>query len=146
LVSKSKDGEYLTSVLNKWEYKVIRGSSRDGGKEALNMMMETVQNGSSLAITPDGPTGPPFKMKAGGVIISQRNEVPLFLIGIGCKNSIKLKSWDSFEIPKPFSKVKCICSEIINIPKNLERDEVSKKIIECEELLNSLRKEALTIA
>ncbi len=146
LVSKSKDGEYLTSVLKKWGYNVIRGSSRDGGKAALNLMIETAGKDGSLAITPDGPTGPPFKLKAGSVIVAQRTGIPLFLVGISCSDSLKLKSWDSFEIPKPFSKVNCVCSDVIHVPKELNREEVSKKIIECEEVLNSLRKEAASIA
>jgi lysophospholipid acyltransferase (LPLAT)-like uncharacterized protein len=142
LVSKSKDGDLLNTVLNKWNYNVIRGSSRDGGKAALELMLDAVNKNHSIAITPDGPTGPPFEMKAGGVIVAQRSNVPLFLIGVKYKNSVKLNSWDKFEIPKPFTEVYCTCSELIKIPPDSDREAVSEQIKKCEDLLNSLQKEA----
>ena len=37
LVSQSNDGEYLTAILEKWNYTMIRGSSHIGGKEALDL-------------------------------------------------------------------------------------------------------------
>lgn len=104
LVSKSKDGDVLAHILQKWNYKVLRGSSNVGGKEALEIMINLLKQNYSFAITPDGPTGPIYKMKAGAVVSSKKTGVPLVLIGIGCKNKIEFKSWDRFEFPKPFFK------------------------------------------
>ena len=39
LVSKSKDGTLLAKLLEKWKYNVIRGSSNDGGRAALDTMI-----------------------------------------------------------------------------------------------------------
>jgi len=143
LVSKSKDGDLLAHVLQKWGYNVVRGSSHIGGKEALEMMTDLLKQKYSLAITPDGPTGPIYKMKAGAVVASKKTGVPLVLMGIGCKNKIVFKSWDRFEVPKPFARVKVIYSEPLFFDNELSYDETSRKIEECELLLNSLRKEAL---
>lgn len=142
LVSKSKDGDVLNTILAKWNYKVIRGSSRDGGKVALESMIKLVNDGYSLAITPDGPIGPIYKMKAGAIIISQRCAVPLVLVGIAIKNKWTLKSWDRFEIPKPFSKAVVYYSEPLSIENNLNREETDMRIEKCEIQLNQLQKKA----
>jgi len=145
LVSKSKDGDILANVLEQWKYKVVRGSSHIGGKEALEMMLDLVKQNFSLTITPDGPTGPVYKMKAGAVITAKKSNVPLFLAGIGIKKKFVLKSWDKFEVPKPFSKVIAVYSDPIIVDADLSYEETNKKIIECEALLNKLQKDALQL-
>ena len=141
LVSKSKDGELLTKVLKSWNYEVVRGSSHDGGKQAFETIVAKASANQSVAITPDGPTGPPKKMKAGAVVAAKKSGLPLILVAIENTNAYKLKSWDKFEIPKPFSKVICYFSDPVYIRKDMERDEVSKLISECEIKLNNLKSE-----
>jgi hypothetical protein len=139
LVSKSKDGDVLANILKKWNYKVVRGSSHIGGKDALGLMLELTRQNFSLAITPDGPTGPPRIMKAGAVITAKKTGIPLILMGIGVKNKFVLKSWDSFQVPKPFSKAVVLFSDPILIDKDLSYDDTSKMILDCEKRLNELQ-------
>jgi len=145
LVSQSKDGEVLAATLEKWNFHVVRGSSSIGGHDALNMMTDLVRENFSLTITPDGPRGPIYKMKAGAVVTAQRTNIPLILVGIGIKKKTVLKSWDRFEIPRPFTKVVVIYSDPIWVDSKLNRNETTKKIEECEALLNRLQKEALEL-
>ncbi|MBZ0177681.1 MAG: lysophospholipid acyltransferase family protein [Melioribacteraceae bacterium] len=146
LVSKSKDGELLTRILKNWNYKITRGSSHKGGKEALGEMINLIEKGYSLCITPDGPTGPPQKMKAGCVIAAKKTSVPLVLIGIGYSQKIRLNSWDRMEIPLPFSKVVVLFDEPIYVNKDLTYDETSQIIINAEEKLNRINYQAEKIA
>lgn len=143
LVSKSKDGDVLTAILEKWNFHVVRGSSSKGGHEALDLMIHLTEENYHLAITPDGPTGPIFKMKPGAVITARRSQIPLLLVGIGMKSKWTLKSWDKFEIPKPFSAVTAIYSQPIMISAILTKEETSEVIDKCESELNNLQKEAL---
>lgn len=145
LVSQSKDGEVLAKTLEKWNYKVVRGSSSIGGNEALSVMVDLIRENYSLAITPDGPRGPIYKMKAGAVVSAKKTNVPLFLAGIGIKKKFVLKSWDHFEVPKPFSKVVVLYSDPVLIDDSFSYDETNQKIIECEALLNKLQKDALQL-
>lgn len=144
LVSQSKDGDVLASILEKWKFHVVRGSSNKGGSEALDLMISLTKENYRLAITPDGPTGPIYKMKPGAVIVAYRSQIPLILLGIGIKKKWILKSWDNFEIPKPFSKIIAIYSEEILIEPQLSREEISKKIEEIEKQLNELQTKAIT--
>ncbi|MDP3148430.1 MAG: lysophospholipid acyltransferase family protein [Ignavibacteria bacterium] len=142
IISQSQDGDLLAKILRKWNYKVVRGSSSKGGEVALQIMIDHAKHECAVAITPDGPRGPNFKMKAGAVITAKKSGVPLVLVGAGYKSKLKLHSWDNFEVPLPFSKVQLVYSEPILIDKNLTRDETSKIIFECEDKLNELQKRA----
>jgi lysophospholipid acyltransferase (LPLAT)-like uncharacterized protein len=119
LVSQSKDGEYLSSVLERWGYSMIRGSSHIGGKEAMQLMVDALKKGDSLAITPDGPRGPRHEMKMGAVRSAQRAAVPLVCAGIAVERKRFLRSWDRFEVPLPFSKVVVTYSDPVIVPLDL---------------------------
>jgi lysophospholipid acyltransferase (LPLAT)-like uncharacterized protein len=142
LVSKSKDGDLLSNVLTKWNFEVARGSSHVGGGEALIILLKSAEDGYTIAITPDGPTGPIYKMKPGAVITAKKAKIPLFLLGIGHNKKRVLKSWDKFEIPKFFSKSVAVYSDPIFIDDNLSYDETNEKIKDCEMLLNKLQMKA----
>jgi lysophospholipid acyltransferase (LPLAT)-like uncharacterized protein len=142
LTSKSKDGDLLAKQLKHWRYNVVRGSSSKGGDVALGIMVDLAKNGYSIAITPDGPKGPEHKFKAGAVITAKKSHVPVVLISVGIKSKKKLKSWDKFQIPNLFSKVKIIYSEPIYVDASLNYDDTSKIILQCEQELNELQKEA----
>lgn len=142
LTSKSKDGDLLAKILKKWNYQVLRGSSSEGGDIALGLMVDFAKNGYSIAITPDGPKGPPNKLKAGAVVAARKSGLPLVLAGIGFKKKRYLRSWDRFQIPKFFTAVNVIYSDPVYVPENLSREETSKVIKECEKKLNELQSEA----
>jgi len=142
LTSKSKDGELLAKILKKWNYKVLRGSSSKGGEIALGLMIDFARNGYSIAVTPDGPKGPPHKLKAGAVISAKKAGLPLVLMGIGFRKKRFLKSWDKFQVPKFFTEANVFYSEPVYIDDNLSREETSKIIEDCENTLNELQRQS----
>lgn len=145
LTSLSKDGDLLARQLKSWNYKVVRGSSSKGGDVALGIMVDLAKNKYSVAITPDGPRGPVRKFKAGAVITAKRSGIPLVLAGVGFQKKKKLKSWDSFEVPKFFSKAKIVYSEPIFVNSELSYEETSEIIKKCERILNELQDSALNL-
>jgi len=107
LVSQSKDGNLLASVLTYWGYKLTRGSSKKSGMDALNKAMETIRSNEAdmLVITPDGPRGPRHIFKRGAFLAARELSLPLYMLEIECHSKRILKSWDQFEVPMPFSRV-----------------------------------------
>lgn len=142
LISKSRDGDLLEKILKHWKYNVIRGSSSKGGDIALGIMIDNAQNNKSIAITPDGPTGPINKMKAGVVVTSKKSNTPLILLGIGYKNKRVLGSWDKFEIPKFYSGANAVYSDPVYVYPDLSFEDTSELILKCERKLNELQLEA----
>lgn len=146
IVSQSKDGEVLSRLLTTWNYLIARGSSHRGGKDAMKMLLDFAAQKKSIAITPDGPTGPIHKMKPGAVITAKKSGIPLVLMGIGYNKYYQLNSWDKFRIPRFFSTAKIIYSEPVFIDGELDYDSTDVIIKECEQNLNKLQEEAQTFA
>ncbi|MFA7288859.1 MAG: lysophospholipid acyltransferase family protein [Melioribacteraceae bacterium] len=138
LISPSKDGDILTNLLLNWNYKVVRGSSNDSGKDALAKMLDLAEQNINLIITPDGPKGPAEKMKAGAVVICKKKKLPLLLAGIRMEKKKLLNSWDSFEIPYPFSSVTVTYSNPIWIEESLSYEETNEMIMKAENELKEI--------
>ncbi len=120
IISASKDGAWLVGFFEMLGIKAIRGSSSWGGREAVNAMIRTAQEGKDLGITPDGPRGPIYEFKPGGLIIARRAKVPLVLLGIEFTWVKQLRSWDRFIIPLPFTTMTVRCRRIR--PEDLPSD------------------------
>lgn len=142
LISQSKDGEILARILRKWKYTVTRGSSSKGGDVSLGVMIDYAKFEGPVCITPDGPRGPRQELKAGAVIAAKKSRTPLVLLGVGYKSKFVLKSWDKFEIPKPFTQVNLVYSERINIPADSTYEQTSTIIADCNEKLINIQSEA----
>ncbi|MEJ2505910.1 MAG: hypothetical protein P8Y81_06580 [Ignavibacteriaceae bacterium] len=67
---------------------------------------------------------------------------PIVLTGIGYKNKKILSTWDKFEIPYFFSSANIYYSKPVYVSEDLSYEETSEKIIECENKLNELQKQA----
>lgn len=142
IISRSNDGDLLTKILINWGYRVKRGSSSQGGKEVLEVLIKEAIEKKFIAITPDGPRGPEKIMKAGAVVLAKKTGVPLILVGTNYKKKLKLKSWDKFEVPYFFSKVAIVYSEPFYLDGQLSFDETNKKIQFMSDKLTQLQIEA----
>jgi lysophospholipid acyltransferase (LPLAT)-like uncharacterized protein len=104
VVSLSEDGRTLADTLERLGFSLIRGSSSKGGDEVKQTMQEALQNGNIVVLTPDGPRGPVNQFKYGTLRLASNNHYPIVFAEISYAKRWTLKSWDQFEIPKPFSK------------------------------------------
>jgi len=107
LVSQSSDGEIMSSLLESLGYDTIRGSSKKGSQEALRAMMYTLDKPDVLMMNAmDGPLGPARVAKVGGLAVAARKKAILIPVaGAASHRWIFKRSWDRFQIPKPFGRV-----------------------------------------
>jgi lysophospholipid acyltransferase (LPLAT)-like uncharacterized protein len=136
LVSHSKDGQILANLLQSWGYTVLRGSSSRGSKEAMTLMRAAIQSGHILCVTPDGPRGPYHEMKMGAVRVAQTMHVPLVMISVGYRKFKRLKSWDHFEIPIPFTRGRVIYSDPLIIDPNLSGESLDEERLALEKAMH----------
>ncbi len=120
IVSASKDGAWLVGFFELMGIKAIRGSSSWGAREAANAMIKTARSGLDIGITPDGPRGPIYEFKPGGLIITRRAKVPMLLVGMQFNRVKQLRSWDRFIVPWPFSSMTMKCQKVM--PEDLPKD------------------------
>jgi lysophospholipid acyltransferase (LPLAT)-like uncharacterized protein len=127
LTSPSVSGEVPAAIIRRWGAGVLRGSSKRSAGQALRDMYEVlVGQGTSLVITPDGPTGPLHEFKPGTIMLARMARVPIILIAYAAKPCIRWKSWDRFIVPLPFSKVAIAIDEPFRVPPGAGTDELGR--------------------
>ena len=115
LISASKDGAWLEAFFSMvGGLRATRGSSSRLGREAATALVEVQREGHDIGITPDGPRGPCYDFKPGAVIVPRRTGAPLLLVGGDYTASWRLRSWDRFYLPMPFSRVRVQCVLVEN--------------------------------
>ena len=132
LNSASRDGAYAAELVRHLGVGSIRGSSSRRGAIALMDLVKKVKQGYDLCITPDGPRGPRYKLSPGVVLVSQQCQVPLMPLLFEFSSCWRLKSWDGFAIPKPFSRIDLTILPLIQVPptKTPEEFEAERKRVE----------------
>lgn len=132
MISPSRDGELISTVGKFFGYSPVRGSSSRGGQEATLEMVSCLKAGKRCAVTPDGPRGPRRQVKLGIVNIARMASCPIVPFGFAAEKCWRLKSWDRFIIPKPFSRAVFIYGEPISASNGGGQDGECLKQIQTE--------------
>lgn len=119
LTSASKDGEILAAFLARFGIGAVRGSSSRRGLVAMLEMKRAAEAGYDVAITPDGPRGPRYKLNPGVVTLAQKADIAVLPISVFYSRHWELKSWDAFQIPKPFATVDVTLYPLEKIPETV---------------------------
>lgn len=106
VVSPSRDGELLASVLEKMGLRTVRGSSTRGGAKALLGAARLMRNqGVHACITVDGPAGPRHKAKDGAFFLARHADAYIVPVRLVMSPAARIPSWDRLQIPLPFGRV-----------------------------------------
>lgn len=125
LVSRHRDGELIARALRGLGYRLARGSSTRGGAAALReLLRESEAHPGDLALTPDGPKGPPQKAKPGVAYVAAMTGFPILPLALVCNREWRLRSWDRFQIPKPGARIVVLAGDPIAVPEDLGDAEV----------------------
>lgn len=145
LISEHRDGEIIARIVNAFGFFGVRGSSSRGGARALLASVQALRAGADIAITPDGPRGPRHSFAPGALIVAFRAQVKVVPIVASVNRVWRLKSWDGFEIPKPFARV----SVLYGPPQDVEGTDVravSERTSEFAEYMHAARSRADALA
>ena len=138
LISASSDGEMIARVVERFGIKSARGSSSRRGKEALWELAVHFENGTDVAITPDGPRGPRYNVQQGIIGLAQRTGAPIYPVSYTADRKIELKSWDRFLIPLPFARCRIIIGEPISVQRARSDEEFENERRKLEDALLKL--------
>lgn len=141
LISASKDGAFLSVILERFQVQPVRGSSSRRGPQALLELTSWAERGYALAITPDGPRGPCYVVQDGVMSLAQLTGLPIIPFSFYAHRKIKMKSWDGFQIPIPFSRCDLSLGRPVHIPRDAtdaQREEMRKSL---EETLKAISRD-----
>lgn len=142
MVSKSKDGEYISRILNRFGIGTIRGSSTRGGTRALVQMKRSMDEGRAMAFTVDGPKGPCREAKPGPVYLAKLSGGQIVPYHIQARRYWTLRTWDRLQVPKPFTKALLIIGEPILVSPRADEAEIGAKVAETQASLDALVRRA----
>src|SRR5215510_2678956 len=97
MVSASKDGAFLAAILKCFSVQPVRGSSSRRGPQALLELTSWAERGFDLAITPDGPRGPPYVVQEGVMSLAQLTGLPIIPTSFNLSRKVAVNSWDRFQ-------------------------------------------------
>lgn len=141
LISGHPDGELVARMVQALGYDPARGSSTRGGIRALKELARTA-GAQDLAITPDGPLGPPERAQLGAILLAQLTARPLMPLGGAAYPRKTFNSWDRAFLPLPFARAALAFGDPIFVPRRLDaaaREEYRRRL---EEELNRLTRRA----
>ena len=130
VVSASRDGAFLASILEHFGIQPIRGSSSRRGAQALLEATTWAEKNYNIAITPDGPRGPCYKVQEGIISLAQLTGKPIIPVAYKAHPKLVMKSWDKFQIPLPFAKCTYSYAAPIFVPR--EADEAERERLRAE--------------
>jgi len=105
LISARNDGAWLEIFYGWIGIRAIRGSRNRRGFEATRQLIRVVKEGNDVGITPDGSRGPKYVAKSGALVVAKSSRSTVALLSFTYSWAFRLKSWDEFVVPLPFSSI-----------------------------------------
>lgn len=119
LAGTHRDADFIAQIGIKLGWQLLRGSSKERGKEALIEIVRALKNpGTLVALTPDGPKGPAKIPKPGAIRAAQKSGSVIIPVAGVSTREWGFENWDVFYVSKPFSKMYLNYGDPITIEKS----------------------------
>ena len=142
LVSPHRDGQIVGRALRRFGFHAILGSTNRKGFAAFKQMLKATKDGSDIALVPDGPRGPRYRVQIGVVELARLTGRPVVPLTFSASRRKIFNSWDRFLLPYPFSKGVFIWGEPVRVDPGGDRSYMEEKRMLLENRLNELTEEA----
>ena len=145
LVSRSRDGEIIADVVERWGFKTVRGSKgKKGAVEATMQMISILKSGENCAMMVDGPKGPARVVKDGVIKIAKMAGVPIVPVYWYSKNFTfaKFPSWDEMRSPIFATNLINLYGEPIYVPQDGDENTEEEARQKLQQSLEQLEKDA----
>jgi len=113
MASTNFDGQWIARIIERFGYHVAAGSTSRGGVRALLELKRSIEHGRPVGITLDGPRGPARVPQPGAVWLAGATGSPIVPFHAEASRYWTVRSWDSTQVPKPFSTVALAIQEPI---------------------------------
>ncbi len=132
LTSASRDGEMIAHFLARYDFEVIRGSSSRRGAAAILELKAALERGRVVGIVPDGPRGPAYRLASGIIYLAQKSGAPILPMHMEFSSCWRLKNWDRFILPRPFSTVRLTIGPLYHVNATTDETEFESERLRLE--------------
>jgi lysophospholipid acyltransferase (LPLAT)-like uncharacterized protein len=138
MTSRSFDGEYIARFIQRFGYGAVRGSSTRGAVGALVELAWLVRAGCPAGFSIDGPRGPRHVAKMGALLLAKKTGRPVLPFGVNAVRFWRLPSWDSLQVPVPFTRVNVRFAPPIVVPSDADDAALADKREELQRALEEV--------
>ena len=104
----------------------------------MREMLKASEEGYDIAITPDGPRGPRYRVQKGIIELARRTGIDIIPITFNASRKKIFRSWDRFLLPYPFSQGVFIWGEPLYVPRQMDDNAFEKKRLLLERRLREI--------
>ncbi len=139
MISRNRDGEYISQVIQRFGYGVARGSSTRGSHGATVEILQALNLKRDVGFAMDGPLGPRYVAKPGAAYVAWKSGNPVLPFSISVERKWVMQSWDHFQVPKPYSRAVVLIGNPIYIDANAGKEEIQSIEGQIQHSLDELR-------
>jgi hypothetical protein len=107
----------------------------------MNAQLEAVRalkSNCNVSFTPDGPRGPRYHLSRGPIHLASLHKTSVIPVAVNASRYWECRSWDRFQIPKPFCKLTLVIGKPIAIPPDLTAEQLEFYRKKAEDALNEI--------
>jgi lysophospholipid acyltransferase (LPLAT)-like uncharacterized protein len=142
MISQSRDGQIVSDFIKRFGFEPIRGSTSRGGSIALLRLSRKLREGFDLAITPDGPRGPRFRVQQGVAALASASGCPIIPVAYDVRRKKVMNTWDHFKIPIPYNSGALVIGSPIYVNPDPGPDHLELKLKEIQTALEGVNRQA----
>lgn len=142
VMSEHGDSRILGIAVADYITRPVWGSSRRNPMAALKGMLRALDDGLSVAITPDGPRGPRMRCRPGLIEAARQSGAPILPAAWSVSRRKVLRSWDRFVVAWPFNRGVVVLGPPIRVPADADAAAMEASRRAVEDALNAVTAEA----
>jgi lysophospholipid acyltransferase (LPLAT)-like uncharacterized protein len=126
ITSDNFDGEWVARIIHRFGFSTVRGSTSRNAARAALKAKRRMEEGCAVGITVDGPRGPARIVQPGAVWLAKATGNPILPFHIEASSFWLAPSWDSTQVPYPFSRIAVVFDEPLWVPGDAEGPELDR--------------------
>jgi lysophospholipid acyltransferase (LPLAT)-like uncharacterized protein len=127
----------------------VRGSAKNaaktkikGGGKAGREILDAIDQGGCIVITPDGPRGPRQRVPIGPIRLAKISGAPILPCTFAVARRRQFNSWDRFVVPLPFGRGQIIWGTPVTIAADATDADMDAARAKIEAEMNALMAQA----
>jgi lysophospholipid acyltransferase (LPLAT)-like uncharacterized protein len=117
LASRHRDGQLIGRVIEHMGIGLVSGSSSRGGAAGLRGLLDALNAGTHVGLTPDGPRGPRRVCAPGVAQLAALSGRPVLPCAAVTSRAKVLGTWDKMRLPLPFGRGVLVCGTPVIVPR-----------------------------
>ena len=101
-------------------------------------LASVLESGMEVVLTPDGPRGPVYQLGPGIIFLAQKTGAAVQPLNLEFSSCWRLKSWDRFILPRPFSTVRMIFGPEHHVRQTTTEEEFERERLRLQDAMMAL--------